>query len=342
MEKTPKSDPIRAKDVDVTYYAACGVLFLLGLILFLFMLIVCFMAKKSGSTQMLVLLDVLEAVPVLTLLVLWLRTDAICRRKMQYSRAAVERRPDGTARVEYSVGKQRYYLDLSQGEKLGSAGMINIWYDGKEARNLFFGNKPPRKASPYGIANAGVLLTLCIIAVGDHAENIKSEITLYVRGRIDLIIHQVKDKIDRVDQNRRNKSNKNDKDRRDRVGNVLRLLGKIPNGNQRLSLVALFIDAIAEDLGDCIGNVHRLLAVACRHRNVHHASILVIGHLYVAPQCREGHIGIDKVQCLQQDVIGKDQLLVVVDQIRTDGNVGGGGLSAGGRRIASQRPNRRC
>jgi len=163
MEKTPKSDPIRAKDVDVTYYAACGVLFLLGLILFLFMLIVCFMAKKSGSTQMLVLLDVLEAVPVLTLLVLWLRTDAICRRKMQYSRAAVERRPDGTARVEYSVGKQRYYLDLSQGEKLGSAGMINIWYDGKEARNLFFGNKPPRKASPYGIANAGVLLTLCII-----------------------------------------------------------------------------------------------------------------------------------------------------------------------------------
>ena len=163
MDQNLKSDPIRARDVDVTYYAACGIFFLLGLVLFLFMLIVCFMAKKPGSTQMLVLLDLLEAVPLLALLLLWLRTDRICRRKMLYSRAAVERRPNGSARVEYPVGKLRYYLDLSQGEKLESAGMVNVWYDSKEPRNLFFGSKPPKKASPYGIANAGVLLTLSIL-----------------------------------------------------------------------------------------------------------------------------------------------------------------------------------
>lgn len=161
MDQNTKSAPIRAKDVEVTYYAACGVLFLLGLILFLFMLVICFMAKRSGSTQMLVLLDVLEAVPVLALLILWLRTEAISRRKMHFSRAAVERRADGTARVEFPVGKLRYYLDLARGEKLESAGMVNVWYDGKDPRHIFFGSKPPQKASPYGIANAGLLLTLC-------------------------------------------------------------------------------------------------------------------------------------------------------------------------------------
>ena len=155
-----KSSPIRAKDVDVNYYAVCGILFMLGLMLFLFMVVICFMAKKSGSTQMLILLDLLQAVPVLGLLVCYLRMAAICRHKMLYSRAAVERRPDGTARVEFPVGKLRYYLDLGKGEKAESAGMINVWYDSSDPRKIFFGNKAPQKASPYGIANLGVLITL--------------------------------------------------------------------------------------------------------------------------------------------------------------------------------------
>lgn len=112
---------------------------------------------------MLVLLDVLEAIPVAGLLLCYLRMVSICRRKMSYSRAAVERRSDGTARVEYPVGQRRYYLDLAKGEKAEDAGMINVWYDTKDPRNVFFGNKAPEKASPYGIANAGVLLTLSIV-----------------------------------------------------------------------------------------------------------------------------------------------------------------------------------
>jgi len=161
MKHTEQNGTLRARDVDVTYYAICGILFLLGLVLFLFMLLICFMAKKSGSTQMLVLLDVLEVIPVCSLLLVFFRTDAVYRRKMKFSRAAVERRADGTARVEYSAGQQRYTLTLSNGEKQGQAGMISIWYDTKDPRNLFFGNQPPKKASPYGIANAGVLLSLC-------------------------------------------------------------------------------------------------------------------------------------------------------------------------------------
>lgn len=161
MKKKEPTGAVRAKDVDVTYYAACGILFVMGLILLLFMLIVCFMARKSGSTQMLVLLDALLTVPVALLTAFYLRTNAVCRRKSRFTRAAVERRADGTARVEYSVGQQGYYLELAQGEKLGSAGMTNVWYDTKDPRNMFFGNKPPQKASPYGIANAGVLITLC-------------------------------------------------------------------------------------------------------------------------------------------------------------------------------------
>lgn len=161
MKQPKQTGAIRAKDVDVTYYAVCGILFLLGLVLFLFMLIICFMAGKSGSTQMLVLLDVLEGIPVLSLLLVYLRIDAVCRRKMRFTRAAVERHPDGTAKVEFSAEHQRYWLALSSGEKQGQAGMINVWYDTKDPRNTFFGNQPPRKASPYGLANAGVLLVLC-------------------------------------------------------------------------------------------------------------------------------------------------------------------------------------
>ena len=161
MKHSEQTGAIRARDVDVTYYAVCGILFLLGLVLFLFMVIVCFMAKKTGSTQMLVLLDALEAIPVLSMLLVYFRTNAVCRRKMRFSRAAVERRADGTARVEFPVGQQRYVLTISGGEKQGQAGMINVWYDTKDPRNIFFGNQPPRKASPYGLANAGVLLTLC-------------------------------------------------------------------------------------------------------------------------------------------------------------------------------------
>lgn len=163
---TEKNSSVRARDVDVNYYAVCGILFMLGLALLLFMVVVCFMAKQPGSTQMLVLLDMLQGIPMLGLLICYLRMAAICRRKMKYTRAAVDRRTNGTARVEFAVNQVRYYLDLGKGEKAASAGMINIWYDPANPKHVFFGSKAPQKASPYGIANLGVLLVLSGIVNG--------------------------------------------------------------------------------------------------------------------------------------------------------------------------------
>lgn len=53
----PSGGPIRARDSEINYYAASGMLFLLGLVVSIFMTVLCFRAQRPGSSQMLLLLD---------------------------------------------------------------------------------------------------------------------------------------------------------------------------------------------------------------------------------------------------------------------------------------------
>lgn len=158
--KKPSGGPIRARDSEINYYAASGMLFLLGLVLFIFMAVLCFRAQRPGSSQMLLLLDGLQAVLIFYLAFLYGRQRRILRKKLGYSRAAADRRPDGSAVLEFSVSGVRYRLDVPREEKLDGSGMVNIWYDPDDPRNVFFGLKKPEKASPFALSNIGILLSL--------------------------------------------------------------------------------------------------------------------------------------------------------------------------------------
>lgn len=68
--------------------------------------------------------------------------------------------PDGSAVLEFSVSGVRYRLDVPREEKLDGSGMVNIWYDPDDPRNVFFGLKKPEKASPFALSNIGILLSL--------------------------------------------------------------------------------------------------------------------------------------------------------------------------------------
>ena len=153
----------KAYDVDVSYYTICGLGFLLGLATFVFMVVVCFRSKDPGAMQMLVLLDGVMAIFCVYLLVAWLRHRAIFRRKLGYTKAAVERRENGTVRLEFPVGKQRYFIDIPGEERIDPAGMANVWYDTRDPRKVFVAMKEPKEASPFGVANMGVLITLSAI-----------------------------------------------------------------------------------------------------------------------------------------------------------------------------------
>lgn len=159
--KQPSGGPIRARDSEVNYYTASGILFLLGLVVFLFMIVLCFRAKQPGSSRMLLLLDGVEAVFLLYLALLYHRQRRILRKKLGYSRAAVDRRPDGSSRLEFSADAAHYCLDVPREEKIAESGMVNIWYDPDDPRNVFFGKKKPEKASPFALTNLGLLVLLC-------------------------------------------------------------------------------------------------------------------------------------------------------------------------------------
>lgn len=159
-KKQAPDGPIRARDTEVNYYTVCGLMFLLGMIVFFFMIYLCFRARRPGSTQMLILLDCVEAVLLIYLLLSWRQLKRILGRRLGYSRAAVDRHPDGSARLEFPVGSTRYCLDVPKEQKIEGAGMVNVWYDPVDPRNCFFGQNKPEKASPFGIANFGLLLTL--------------------------------------------------------------------------------------------------------------------------------------------------------------------------------------
>lgn len=62
--------------------------------------------------------------------------------------------------LEFSVSGVRYRLDVPREEKLDGSGMVNIWYDPDDPRNVFFGLKKPEKASPFALSNIGILLSL--------------------------------------------------------------------------------------------------------------------------------------------------------------------------------------
>ena len=150
-----------ARDVVARYYTVCGLLFLLGLAALLFMVVICVLSRHSGSTKMILLLDAAELVPAAGLLICWLQMSAVCKRNTKQVCAAAERRSDGTIRLEYPVEQKRYYLELAMGKRTETAGLIPVWYDERNPRNVFFGSAAPEKASLYGLANLGMLLLLC-------------------------------------------------------------------------------------------------------------------------------------------------------------------------------------
>jgi len=152
---------LRARDVSARYYGICGLLFLLGLADLLFMIVICLMAGHSGSTKMLLLLDVLWTVPVIGMMLCYLQTAAVYRRDIKNTCAAAERRSDGTVRLEYRVGQKRYGLELGKEKRVEAAGMISVWYDARNPRNVFFGSTPPQKVPLFWPANLGALLLIC-------------------------------------------------------------------------------------------------------------------------------------------------------------------------------------
>ena len=122
-KKQAPDGPVRARDTEVNYYTVCGLMFLLGMIVFFFMIYLCFRARRPGSTQMLILLDCVEAVLLIYLLLSWRQLKRILGRRLGYSRAAVDRHPDGSARLEFPVGSTRYCLDVPKEQKIEGAGM---------------------------------------------------------------------------------------------------------------------------------------------------------------------------------------------------------------------------
>lgn len=165
MAKHKKQGPagaIQAKDVDVNYYSVCGLLFLLGAAVFIFMIVMCFRAKNPGAAQMMALLDAVETVFCLYLFLAWLRLRSVTKRNLGFSRAAVDRRDDDIARLEFPVGSKHYYIDVPK-STVGEAGMVNVWYDPKKPENIFVTEKKPTKPSPFGLANMSLLITLTVI-----------------------------------------------------------------------------------------------------------------------------------------------------------------------------------
>ena len=80
-KKQAPGGPIRARDTEVNYYTVCGLMFLLGMINFFFMIYLCFRAHRPGTPQMLVLLDCVQAVLLIYLLLSWRQSSRFYRRR---------------------------------------------------------------------------------------------------------------------------------------------------------------------------------------------------------------------------------------------------------------------
>lgn len=158
-----QKDLIRAKNVEVDYYAACGLLFILGVACLVFMAVTCFRAKEFASGDMMTLLSAACVILIVIMLALHRQQQRFVIKNLGYSRAAVDRHADGSSRVEFSIKSQHYYLDVPRGGNLEANGMVDIWYDPDQPKRVWLGAKPV-KASPYGQSSAYLLLLLiCLI-----------------------------------------------------------------------------------------------------------------------------------------------------------------------------------
>ncbi len=156
---------IKARNIEVSYYAACGMLFVLGVACLVFMVVLGFRAKEAASGDMMMLLNVAGVGVIVIMLASYRRQQRFVAKNLGYSRAAVDRHTDGSSRVEFSIKSNRYYLDVPKGGLPEENGMVDIWYDPDDARNVWVGKKPTQ-ASPYGQSCAYLLLILiCIMNV---------------------------------------------------------------------------------------------------------------------------------------------------------------------------------
>lgn len=163
MKKQKEQNLIAAKNVEVSYYAACGLLFALGMICLIFMVVLCFRANEPASGDMMMLLSVAAVGLIIIILAVYRRQQRFVSKNLGYSRAAVDRHTDGSSRVEFSIQSQHYYLDVPKGGNLEESGMTDVWYDPDQPRNIWLGAKPS-KASPYGQSCAYLLLLLlCVL-----------------------------------------------------------------------------------------------------------------------------------------------------------------------------------
>lgn len=160
-----QKDLIPAKNVDVSYYAACGLLFVLGVACLVFMVVLCFRAEEPASGDMMMLMNVAGVGVIIIMLAVHRRQQRFVAKNLGYSRAAVDRHSDGSSRVEFSIKSKHYYLDVPKGGMPEQNGMTDIWYDPDKPNYIWLGAKPT-KVSPYGQSCAYLLLLIaCIINV---------------------------------------------------------------------------------------------------------------------------------------------------------------------------------
>ncbi|MEA4966005.1 MAG: hypothetical protein VB055_09315 [Oscillospiraceae bacterium] len=154
-----KGGAVKARDAARSYCAVSALLFALGLVSVVFMVVLCLRRASVGSVDMLLLLDAMLLLLLLALLASYGRMRRICRKAPGYACAAVDRRPDGGARIEFSVDGTRYVLDVPKEASVPQAGMVNLWYDPACPRHIFL-EKKPAKPSLRCPACAGALLLL--------------------------------------------------------------------------------------------------------------------------------------------------------------------------------------
>ena len=132
----------RAYDAGVREYARCGLVFVLGLAIDMFMAVICLRWHEPGAGATMLLLDGLLALQTAALLVDCFRARRHCIAAKHSVRAAVERHTDGTARLVYTAGEARFALELPRGAKLPECGMIDVWHDPRCPRAVYPGRRP--------------------------------------------------------------------------------------------------------------------------------------------------------------------------------------------------------
>ena len=127
-KKQAPDGPVRARDTEVNYYTVCGLMFLLGMIVFFFMIYLCFRARQPGSSQMLILLDCVEAVLLIYLLLsvsfIRIATGKRGAAKIKYSEKPMKRSSQGAALLKKEAlrfwSSPTYMMNCSLGSIIAS------------------------------------------------------------------------------------------------------------------------------------------------------------------------------------------------------------------------------